>query len=85
MVRMIRMNPDGIYCDYWFRSSIDEVALITHKLYHDLDYRYKTMSVIVQQTGYDEYTVIAIYSLRKISKKELIEKIKSIPSKESVW
>ena len=82
---VIRMNPNGIYADYWFDVTIDEVALITHKLYHELEYRYRTMNVIVQQTGSDKYFVIAIYSIRKISKKELIDKIKSIPGKERVW
>jgi len=66
---------------YWFDLTISEVALVTHTLYRDLENRYNTVQIIIQakENAYNKYTLIAICSIRHMSKRELMKYMERIP------
>lgn len=71
---------------YWFNLTIDEVALVSNSLYHDLHDGIIKSLLIYTDIDKHTFSVIVVTSLIRLSKKEVLKALDEIPvTKTDEW
>jgi len=76
--RIYNKDKTHLYC--WFDKTLEESVIITHWLYHHLDGYNQTVFILTEQSVKGKYTVIAVLSIEKLSKKGIMKYLNKVPS-----